>query len=244
MDIDEGASPRKGKGKGKGSELEEREGPARCAGHRSRCWVDSARIKKWKETVARGVTFGRAPSGVACKECSDRKQKCYLRELSKERAALKPSSKRKRDEGEQAVGGTGDKPQASGSGEKAGAAAPKKRPRVEVVAPSRPRERDAPRAAERDPEPDIVTALVNINNSMVALARAVTESNEHLWVIAEYVDWLEWGRESDESDEGSEEWDLGDEHGWRLGMVWDGTRCVRFEHGDMEYRMYGSEFFG
>jgi len=61
------------------------------------------------------VAFGRAPSGVACKECSDRKQKCYLRELSKERAALKPSLKRKRDEGEQAVGGTGDKPQASGS---------------------------------------------------------------------------------------------------------------------------------
>jgi len=87
-------------------------------------------------------------------------------------------------------------------------------------------------------------ALVNINNSMAALARAVTESNEHLWVIAEYVDRLEWGRELDESDEGSEEWDLGDEHGWRLSMVWDGTQCVRFEHGDMEYRMYGSEFFG
>jgi len=39
----------------------------------------------------------------------------------------------------------------------------------------------------------------------------VTESNEHLWVIAEYLDQLAWGRESDESDEGSEELDLGDE---------------------------------
>ena len=81
-----------------------------------------------------------------------------------------------------------------------------------MVIPSRPRERDAPQAAkERDPEPDIVTALVNINNSMAALARAVMESNEHLWVIADYVDRLEWGGESDESDEGSEEWDSGNE---------------------------------
>jgi len=31
MDINEGASPRKVKEKAKGSELEEREGPARCA---------------------------------------------------------------------------------------------------------------------------------------------------------------------------------------------------------------------
>ena len=145
IDIHKGASPRKGKGKGKGSEFEEREGPARCAvcaGCGSRCWVDPARIKKWKETVARGVAFGHAPSEVACKECSSRKQKCYLPELSKEQATLKPSSKRKRDKGEQAVGGTGDKPWASGSGEKAGAmgeggaAAPKKRPRVEVIVPS------------------------------------------------------------------------------------------------------------
>jgi len=30
----------------------------------------------------------------------------------------------------------------------------------------------------------------------------------------------------------------------RLGTVWDGTRCVRLEHGDMEYGVYGSEFFG
>jgi len=45
---------------------------------------------------------------------------------------------------------------------------------------------------------------------MAALARAVTESNDHLWVITKYVDRLEWGVESDESDEGSEEWDSGD----------------------------------
>jgi len=34
-----------------------------------------------------------------------------------------------------------------------------------------------------------------------------------------------------------------DWRGWRLGTVRDGTRCVQFEHGDMEYGMYGSEFF-
>jgi len=27
-------------------------------------------------------------------------------------------------------------------------------------------------------------------------------------------------------------------------MVRDGTRCVRLEHGDVEYGMYRSEFFG
>jgi len=219
MDVDARASPRKGKRKVSGSELEEREGAARCvgcAGRRSRCWVDPAWIKKWKEMVAHGVVVGHAPLGVACKECSGRKQKCYLPELSKEWAAVKPTSKRKRDEGEQAAGGKGGKPQASGSREKAGAAgegaaAPMKKQRVEVVVPPRPKERDAPWAAkERDPGPDIVTALVNINNSMVALARAVTESNDHLWVIAEYVDWLKWGVELDESDKGSEEWDSGD----------------------------------
>jgi len=32
--------------------------------------------------------------------------------------------------------------------------------------------------------------------------------------------------------------------GWRLGTVQDGTRCVQLEYGDMEFRMYGSEFFG
>ena len=46
-----------------------------------------------------------------------------------------------------------------------------------MVVPPRLRERDALRAAkERDPEPDIVTALVNINNSVAALVRAVTDS--------------------------------------------------------------------
>ena len=95
-----------------------------------------------------------------------------------------------------------------GAGER-GDEAPKKKQKVKVVPPPRPRERDAPQAVkERDPELDIVTALVNINNSVAASARAVMESNEHLWVIANYVDQLEWGGESNE---GSEEWDSGDE---------------------------------
>jgi len=183
--------------------------------------VDPTRIKRWKEAVARGIPLGRTPVGVACKECSGRKQKCFLPELSKERAALKPASKRKREEEEQAWGDREDEPRASGSGEKAGGAgergdeAPKKKQRVEVVVPPRPKERDAPRAAkERNSGPDIVTALVNINNSVAALARAVMESNDYLWVISEYVDRLEWDGVPYELDEGSEEpeeWDSGDE---------------------------------
>ena len=221
MDVDEGGSPRKGKGKARVAALEEREGAARCAGcagQKSHCWVDPARIQKWKEAVARGVPPGRTPAGVACKECSGRKQKCFLPELSKERAALKPASKRKREEGEQAGDDREDERRASGSGAKAGGEsergneAPKKKQKVKVVPPPRPREKDALQAVkERDPEPDIVTALVSINNSVAALARAVTESNQHLWAIAEYVDQLAWGGESDESDKGSKEWDSGDE---------------------------------
>jgi len=57
MDADEGASPTKGKGKARAPDLEEREGATRCmacAGCGSQCWVDTAHIKKWKETVACG----------------------------------------------------------------------------------------------------------------------------------------------------------------------------------------------
>jgi len=132
--------------------------------------VDPTQIKKWKETVARGVALGRTPAGVACKECSGRKQKCFLLELLKERAALKPASKRKREEEEEQAGE--DEPWALGSGVEAGGGgergdkAPKKKQKVEVVPPPRPRERDVPRAAkERDPGPDIITALVSINKS-------------------------------------------------------------------------------
>ena len=149
--------------------------------------MDPAQIKRWKEAVAHGVPHSCTSAGVACRECSGRKQKCFLPELSKEWAALKPLLKRKRDEEEQARGDkegesrvSGSRMKAEGSGER-GVEAPKKKQKVEVVPLPRLRERDAPRAAkERDPEPDIVTALVSINNSMAALARAVTESNQHL----------------------------------------------------------------
>jgi len=222
MDVDEGGSPRKGKGKARAAALEEREGAAQCAGcagRRSRCWVDPAQIKKWKEAVACGVPPGRTPAGVVCRECSGRKQKCFLPELSKERAALKPASKRKQEEGEQAGDDREDERRASGSGAKTSGAgergdeAPKKKQRVEVVIPPRPREKGAPRAAhDRNSGPDIVTALVAINNSVAALARAVMESNDYLWVISEYVERLEWDRMlENSSDEESEEWDLGDE---------------------------------
>jgi len=35
-----------------------------------------------------------------------------------------------------------------------------------------------------------------------------------------------------------------DWRGWRLSTVQDGTRCVQLGYGDVEYRMYGLEFFG
>ena len=68
MDVNKGASLKKGKGKAKAKavELEEQVGAARCGacvGCGSCCWVDPTRIKKWKETVARGVTHGRTPAG-------------------------------------------------------------------------------------------------------------------------------------------------------------------------------------
>jgi len=131
---------------------------------------------------------------------------------------MKPSSKRRRDEEEQAGEDREDGPRASGSGAKAGGVgergneAPRKKQKVEVVIPPRPKEKGAPRAAqERDLGPDIVTAMVSINNSVAALARAVTESNDYLWVISEYVDRLAWGGVEEELDEESEEWDSGDE---------------------------------
>ena len=64
-------------------------------------------IKKWKETVSHGVTVSRMPAGVACKECSGRKQKCFLLELS-----------RKRGKKKQAMGGREDELQASRSRER------------------------------------------------------------------------------------------------------------------------------
>jgi len=47
-------------------------------------------IKKWKETVACGLTLNRMLTGVACRECSGRKQKCFLPVLAKEWPAVKP----------------------------------------------------------------------------------------------------------------------------------------------------------
>ena len=219
MDIDKGASPKKGKGKAKAVELEERVGAARCGvcvGRGSRCWVDPARVKKWKEMVACRVTHGRTPAGVACKECSSRKQRCFLPELSKERAAMKPSSKRRRDEEEQAGEDREDGPRALGSGTKADGAgeggdeAPKKKQRVEVVIPPRLK-KDAPWAVQKE-GPDYLLALVNINNSVASLARAVTALNIHLATIARYVEVMAGvGSDLDESDDESEELLLGDE---------------------------------
>jgi len=89
-----------------------------------------------------GYPLGRTPAGVACKECSGRKQKCFLPELSNEQAALKPASKRKQEEEEEQAGGDRkDESWGSGSRVKAGSAAergdeaPKKKQKVEVVPP-------------------------------------------------------------------------------------------------------------
>jgi len=130
----------------------------------------------------------------------------------------KPMLKRKQEEGEQVGGNKGDEPRVLGSGAKAGGSgeggvkAPKKKQKVEVVLPPRLKEKGALWAVQEwDSGLDIVTALVAINNSVAALARAVTELNDYLWVISEYVDWLAWGRVEEELDEESEEWDSGNE---------------------------------
>ena len=43
-------------------------------------------------------------------------------------------------------------------------------------------------AQKKEPEPDYLLALVNINNSVASLARAVTASNIHLATIVRYVE--------------------------------------------------------
>jgi len=50
-------------------------------------------------------------------------------------------------------------------------------------------------AKERNPRPDIVVALVNIRNSMVFLARAITELNDYLTSLTDYIEQLEWSKE-------------------------------------------------
>jgi len=97
---------------------------------------------------------------------------------------MKPSSKRRRDEEEQAREDREDGPRASGSGTRAGGAveggdeATKKKQRAEVVIPPQ-LNKDAPRVAQKEEqEPDYLLALVNINNSVASLARAVTASND------------------------------------------------------------------
>ena len=59
-----------------------------------------------------------------------------------------------------------------------------------------------------EPEPDILLALVNINNSVVSLARAITVSNIHLTRYVEVL--VGMGSDSDDLDNKSEEWALGD----------------------------------
>src|SRR6266508_3926549 len=127
MDIDDGAaSPSKRKKATK--VLVARTGDQRCRGCVSRktaCLVDEARVKKWKQLVAEGTVLTRAPPGVVCSECASKKHKCFLPELERERATMKPAVKRKREEE--------DEPRASGSKEATGAAgegaeeAPKKK---------------------------------------------------------------------------------------------------------------------
>jgi len=130
------------------------------------------------------------------------------RDKDLEQAAMKPTLKRKRDEEEQAREDREDKPWASGSRAKAGGLgkgsteAPRKKQRVEVVIPPQPK-KDALQAAQKEePEPDILLALVNINNSVASLVRAVMVSNIHLATIARYVEVLAGvGSDSDDSDD-------------------------------------------
>ena len=61
-------------------------------------------------------------------------------------------------------------------------------------------------------EPDILLALVNINNSVASLARAIMALNIHLATIVRYMEVLAGqGSDLDNSDDKSEEWVSGDE---------------------------------
>ena len=79
-----------------------------------------------------------------------------------------------------------------------------------MVVPPRLKKDVARAARDVEPEPDIVMALVNINNSVASLARAVTASNVHLTTTARYVEVLA-GEGSDDLDEESRELESGDE---------------------------------
>jgi len=92
-------------------------------------------------------------------------------------------------------------------------ASPKKgKEKVKAVIPPQLK-KDAPRAARKEePEPDYLLALVNINNSVASLARAVTASNIHPATIARYVEVMAGvGSDSDESGNESKELLSGDE---------------------------------
>ncbi len=204
MDIDDGAaSPSKRKKATK--VLVARTGDQRCRGCVSRktaCLVDEARVKKWKQLVAEGTVLTRAPPGVVCSECASKKHKCFLPELERERATMKPAVKRKREEE--------DEPRASGSKEATGAAgegaeeAPKKKVKTQE-----------PRVVEEKNggQDEVVVALEFIGKGLAALVRAVNESNWHLEAIADHAERSRWDLwEDDESEgEGSAEWDSGDE---------------------------------
>src|SRR6266545_2223347 len=96
-----------------------------CVSRKTACLVDEARVKKWKQLVAEGTVLTRVPPGVVCSKCASKKHKCFLPELERERATMKPAVKQKREEE--------DEPRASGSKEATGAAgegaeeAPKKK---------------------------------------------------------------------------------------------------------------------
>src|SRR6266571_4994443 len=146
MDVEEDAATQ-GKGKEKEKPLVERFGAAQCStcvNTDSRCQVDLAVVEKWKGDVARRVKVTWTPAGAACAVCANKKQKCFLPELAKERAGLVPAPKRKRGEEKKASGSK----QAGTSGEGATESPKKKKTKVEVVVP--PRQEQAPRVELED----------------------------------------------------------------------------------------------
>lgn len=119
--------------KGKGRELvwTALEGDERCAACIGKgsgpCRVEMDVVQKWKEDLAAGKTFKRAPTGTVCEGCRGKKQSCFLPQVKgrPEGAELK----RKRAESVADEAG----PVAGGSKEGAPPAAKRARVRAEVI---------------------------------------------------------------------------------------------------------------
>jgi hypothetical protein len=88
-EVPVGAPQRPGKWRALGGE-------ARCEGCVRKqlvaCWINDEAIDKWAEGVAAGKVYNKAPPGIACEECRQKRHLCVLSKTEKLRAALQPAA--------------------------------------------------------------------------------------------------------------------------------------------------------